>query len=195
MNTVEREKTEGVDLLRGNPIIALKKLSIPLIVSMMIISLYNIIDSFWIAGLGASQLTAVGFVIPLEFLIINVGTSLGAGITSVVSKYIGEENDELADNASVHSILISILVSLIVTVIFTVFMRDLLVIMGGRGISLEYAIQYVHVYFLSSIIVIMPNALYGLLRSEGDTKRTMYVMVLCAVLNMVLDPFLFIVLI
>ena len=188
MNTVEREKTEGVDLLRGNPIIALKKLSIPLIVSMMIISLYNIIDSFWIAGLGASQLTAVGFVIPLEFLIISVGTSLGAGITSVVSKYIGEENDELADNASVHSILISILVSLIVTVIFTVFMRDLLVIMGGRGISLEYAIQYAHVYFLSSIIVIMPNALYGLLRSEGDTKRTMYVMVLCAVLNMVLDP-------
>jgi Na+-driven multidrug efflux pump len=54
--------------------------------SMMIISLYNIIDSFWVAGLGADQLAGVGFVIPLEFLIISVGTSLGAGITSVISR-------------------------------------------------------------------------------------------------------------
>ena len=156
--------------------------------SMMVISLYNIIDSFWVAGLGADQLAAVGFVIPLEFLIISIGTSLGAGITSVVSKYIGEKNDKLADNSAAHGVILSLIFSVIVTVIFSVFAKELLMLMGARGASLSYALDYSHIYFIASIFVVMPNALYGLLRSEGDTKRTMYVMVLCAIVNMVLDP-------
>lgn len=186
MNT--KEETQGVSLLRGNPKEAVKKLSIPLMLSMMIISLYNIIDSIWVAGLGADQLAGVGFVIPLEFLIISVGTSLGAGTTSVVSKYIGAKDNQMADNAAAHSVILSIIVSLIITIIFTVFMKELLIAMGARGQGLGYALDYAHIYFVLSFFVIMPNALYGLLRSEGDTKRTMYVMVLCAILNMILDP-------
>jgi putative MATE family efflux protein len=185
---MERNETHGVNLLRGNPKGAVKKLALPLMLSMMVISLYNIIDSFWVAGLGADQLAAVGFVIPLEFLIISIGTSLGAGITSVVSRFIGEKNDKMADNAAVHSVLLTIIASVVVTLVFTVFAKELLMCVGGRGIALEYAMQYGHIYFLASIFVVMPNALYGLLRSEGDTKRTMYVMVLCAIVNMILDP-------
>ncbi|WP_323737216.1 MATE family efflux transporter [Methanosphaera sp. ISO3-F5] len=184
----KREETEGVNLLRGNPKEAVLKLSIPLMLSMMIISLYNIIDSFWIAGLGADELAAVGFVIPLEFLIISIGTSMGAGITSVVSKYIGQKDDKMADNSATHSVILSLIVSIIVTVIFTVFMKELLICMGARGMALNYAMQYARIYFVGSIFVVMPNALYGLLRSEGDNKRTMYVMVFCAVINMILDP-------
>ena len=187
-NNIKREETEGVNLLRGNPKEAVKKLSLPLMLSMMIISLYNIIDSFWVAGLGADQLAGVGFVIPPEFLIISVGTSLGAGITSVISRYIGQNDDKMADNAATHSVILSFITSIIVTIIFTVFMKELLICLGARGAGLDYAMQYAHIYFVSSIIVVMPNALYGLLRSEGDNKRTMYVMILCAVINMVLDP-------
>ena len=183
-----KQETQGVNLLRGNPKKAVLKLSLPLMLSMMVISLYNIIDSFWVAGLGADQLAAVGFVIPLEFLIISIGTSLGAGITSVVSKYIGEKDDKLADNSAAHGVILSLIFSVIVTVIFSVFAKELLMLMGGRGASLSYALDYSHIYFIASIFVVMPNALYGLLRSEGDTKRTMYVMVLCAIVNMVLDP-------
>ena len=184
----KREETEGVNLLRGNPKEAVRKLSTPLMLSMIIISLYNIIDSFWIAGLGADELAAVGFVIPLEFLIISIGTSLGAGITFVVSKYIGQKDDKMADNSATHSVILSLIVAIIVTVIFTVFMKELLICMGARGTALNYAMQYAHIYFVGSIFVVMPNALYGLLRSEGDNKRTMYVMVFCAVINMILDP-------
>ena len=183
-----KQETQGVNLLRGNPKKAVLKLSLPLMLSMMVISLYNIIDSFWVAGLGADQLAAVGFVIPLEFLIISIGTSLGAGITSVVSKYIGEKNDKLADNSAAHGVILSLIFTVIVTVIFSAFAKELLILMGARGASLGYALDYGHIYFIASIFVVMPNALYGLLRSEGDTKRTMYVMVLCAIVNIVLDP-------
>ena len=185
---MRRNETQGVNLLRGNPKEAIKKLAWPLMLTMIVISLYNIIDSFWIAGLGVDQLAAIGFVIPLEYLIISIGTSLGAGITSVVSKYIGEKNDKMADNAAIHSILLTIFTSILVTIIFTVFARELIICMGGHGIALDYALQYGHIYFLASIFVVMPEALYGLLSSEGDNKRTMYVLLLCAAINMILDP-------
>ena len=183
-----RIETRGVNLLRGNPEKAVKKLAWPLMLSMIVVSLYSIIDSFWIAGLGVDQLAAIGFVVPLGYLIISIGTSLGAGITAVVSRYIGEKNDEMADNAAIHSILLSILTSIIVTIIFSLFLRELIIFMGGRGIALDYAMEYGRIYFLASIFVVMPEALYGLLSSEGDNKRTMYVLVLCAVVNMILDP-------
>ena len=76
------------------------------------------------AGLGADQLAAISFVIPLEFLIISIGTRLGAGTISVVSKYIGAKDDEMANNASTHSIILSLIVSVIVTLVFTVFMKN-----------------------------------------------------------------------
>ena len=188
MNKFKRNETHGVNLLRGNPKRAVKNLALPLMFSMLIMSLYNIMDSFWVAGLGVNQLTAIGFVIPLEILIISIGSSLGAGITSVVSKYIGEENELMADNAAAHSVILSFIVSIIVTLIFTVFMKEFLIFMGGRGLSLKYAMDYAGIYFISSIFVVMPNALYGLLRSEGDNKRTMYLMVSCFIMNMFLDP-------
>lgn len=183
-----KRETEGVNLLRGNPKVAVRKLALPLMLSMMIISLYNILDSFWVAGLGADPLAGIGFVIPLEFLIISIGTSLGAGIASVVSKYIGQKDDDMADNSATHGVLLSILFSIIVTLIFVVFMDYLLMAMGARGNAFAFAREYGEIYFVFSIFVIMPNALYGLLRSEGDSKRTMYVVVLCAILNMILDP-------
>lgn len=185
---LNKEETQGVNILRGNPKEAVKKLAIPLMLSMMVISLYNIIDSFWVAGLGAEQLAGIGFVIPIEFLIMGVGIGLSAGISSVVSRFIGEKNDKMADNAAIHSVLIALVLSVIVTLICTVFMKELLIAMGGRGISLDYAMDYAQIYFIFSAFVIMPNAFYGLLRSEGDSKRTMYIMVFCAFLNMVLDP-------
>ena len=175
-----RIETRGVNLLRGNPENAVKKLAWPLMLSMIVVSLYSIIDSFWIAGLGVDQLAAIGFVVPLGYLIISIGTSLGAGITATVSKYIGEKNDEMADNAAIHSILLSIITSIIITIIFSLFLRELIIFMGGRGIALDYAMQYGRIYFLASIFIVMPEALYGLLSSEGDNKRTMYVLVLCA---------------
>ena len=97
-----RIETRGVNLLRGNPENAVKKLAWPLMLSMIVVSLYSIIDSFWIAGLGVNPTSLpIGFVVPLGYLIISIGTSLGAGITAVVSKYIGEKNDEMADNAAI----------------------------------------------------------------------------------------------
>ena len=79
------EDTTGVNLLKGDPKVAILKLSIPMIVAMLLMSTYNLVNAVWVAGLGSDALAAVGFITPLFMVLIGLGNGLGAGATSVIS--------------------------------------------------------------------------------------------------------------
>lgn len=177
----------NVEVLLGNPKKALINLSIPLVISLLISSLYNVIDAIWVSGLGADALAGVGFVTPIFMILIGFGNGLGAGSAFAISKYIGENNKQKADNGSIHAILIMVITSIIITAILLLFLKDILIFMGASQ-TLNYAMDYGQIIIFGSIFVILSNALYGIFRGEGDSKRPMYAMIASAVLNMVLDP-------
>ena len=102
------DSDSGVEVMLGNPKRALLRMSVPLIVSLLISSLYNLIDAAWVSGLGADALAGVGFFTPIFMILVGFGNGLGAGAAFAISKYIGEENKPKADNASFHSILIDV---------------------------------------------------------------------------------------
>ena len=103
----------NVEVLLGNPKKALIRMSIPLIISLLISSLYNVIDAMWVSGIGADALAGVGFVTPIFMILIGFGNGLGAGSAFAISKYIGENNKQKADNGSIHAILIIVLAEII----------------------------------------------------------------------------------
>ena len=177
----------NVDVLLGNPKKALVKMSIPLIISLLISSLYNLIDAMWVSSLGADALAGVGFVTPIFMILIGFGNGLGAGAAFALSKYIGEENKQKADNGSIHSILITIVTSVILTLVLLIFLKDILNLMGA-GQTIGYAMDYGLIIVSGSIFVILSNALYGIFRGEGDSSRPMYAMIASAILNIILDP-------
>ena len=177
----------NVDVLLGNPKRALVRMSIPLIISLLISSLYNLIDAMWVSSLGADALAGVGFVTPIFMILIGFGNGLGAGAAFALSKYIGEENKQKADNGSIHSILITILTSIILTLVLLIFLKDILNLMGA-GQTIGYAMDYGLIIVSGSIFVILSNALYGIFRGEGDSSRPMYAMIASAILNIILDP-------
>ena len=179
--------SSNVEVMLGNPKRALLKMSLPLIVSLLISSFYNLIDAAWVSGLGADALAGVGFFTHVFMDLVGFGNGLGAGASFAISKYIGEEDKVKADNASIHSILLDIFVSLILTIVLLVFLNLILRIMGA-GQTISYAIDYGMVLFMGSIFIILSNALYGIFRGEGDSKRPMYAMIASAILNIVLDP-------
>lgn len=179
--------SSNVDIMLGNPKKALLKMSVPLIVSLLISSFYNLIDAAWVSGLGADALAGVGFFTPIFMVLVGFGNGLGAGAAFAISKYIGEEDKIKADNASIHSILLDIFVSLILTIVLLVFLNPILRIMGA-GQTINYAIDYGMILLVGSILVILSNALYGIFRGEGDSKRPMYAMIASAILNIILDP-------
>ena len=181
------DNSKSVDIMLGNPKNALISMSIPLIISLLISSLYNLIDAAWVSGLGADALAGVGFFTPVFMILVGFGNGLGAGASFAISKYVGEDNKSKANNASVHSILINIILSIIITILLWVLLVPILNAMGV-GQTISYATDYGNLIVLGSIFIIFSNALYGIYRGEGDSTRPMYAMMLSAILNMVLDP-------
>ena len=181
------DSSKGVDLMLLNPKKALMKMSIPLIISLLITSFYNLIDAAWVSGLGADALAGVGFFTPIFMILVGFGNGLGSGAAFALSKYLGEDNKIKADNASIHSIFIDVAVSLAITIILLVFLNPILNAMGA-GQTIGYATDYGIIIILGSVFIILSNALYGIFRGEGDTTRPMYAMIASAILNMVLDP-------
>ena len=183
----DNDYSMNMDVMLENPKKAVIRMSIPLIVSLLITSFYNLIDAAWVSGLGADALAGVGFFTPIFMILVGFGNGLGSGAAFALSKYLGEENKQKADNASVHSIIIDIIVSLIITALLLVFLNPILNAMGA-GQTIGYATDYGVIILLGSIFIILSNALYGIFRGEGDTTRPMYAMVASSVLNMILDP-------
>ena len=109
------EKNENVEMITGDPKKAINKLSLPIIASMFLILINNIIDSIWVAGLGSEPLAALGYVTPLFLILVGFGNGLGAGGNSVISRYIGAEDKASANNAAIHNLILSVIVSVIVS--------------------------------------------------------------------------------
>ncbi|WP_405268070.1 MATE family efflux transporter [Methanobrevibacter sp.] len=181
------DSSNSVDIMLQNPKKALIKMSIPLIVSLLITSFYNLIDAAWVSGLGADALAGVGFFTPIFMILVGFGNGLGSGTAFALSKYLGENNKQKAENASVHSIILDIIISLILTIVLLIFLNPILNAMGA-GQTIGYATDYGVIILLGSIFIIFSNALFGIFRGEGDTTRSMYAMVASSILNMVLDP-------
>lgn len=186
---LSNDSSNSVDLMLQNPKKALIGMSIPLIISLLITSFYNLIDAAWVSGLGADALAGVGFFTPIFMILIGFGNGLGSGAAFAISKYLGEDNKQKADNASIHSIIIDIIVSIAITIMLLIFLNPILNAMGA-GQTIGYATDYGVIILLGSIFIILSNALYGIFRGEGDTTRPMYAMIASAILNMILDPIL-----
>ena len=115
-------RNKNVELMRGDPEIAIKKLAIPIIISMLLTASYNIIDGVWVAGLGPDALAAVGFVPPLFLAMVGFANGLGAGSNSLIARCIGAEDYHAAGNSAIHSMMLSIIVTAIATVFMLISM-------------------------------------------------------------------------
>ena len=117
------EMNENIEMITGDPKKAINKLSAPIIASMFLIFANSIIDSIWVAGLGAEPLAALGYTTPLFLIMVGFGNGLGAGGNSVISRYIGAEDKHSANNAAIHNLILSAVASIIITILFTVFLK------------------------------------------------------------------------
>ena len=183
----EDNKSENIEMITGDPKKAIIKLSIPMMVSMLLIMLYNIADSIWVAGLGADALAAIGFITPLFMVLVGLGNGIGAGANSLIARYIGAKNYRQANNAALHGILLSVIVSVIFTVLIEVFMVPILEFMGARN-TMDYAMSYSYIIFGFLFIFVYSGVASAIFRSEGDMRRATIAIAVTAILNIILDP-------
>ena len=181
--------TQGVTILTGDPKKAIISLSGPMIIAMLLMSSYNIVNAVWVVGLGSDALAAVGFMTPVFFIVMGLGTGIGAGATSAIARRIGANDRNGANNCAVHALLIALILSVIVTLPLVIFAEQIALLFGA-GETAGLAAAYGQVLFAGSFFILFVNIAYGILRAEGDARRTMHAMVAASLLNIVLDPIL-----
>ncbi|WP_296790062.1 MATE family efflux transporter [uncultured Methanobrevibacter sp.] len=179
---------KNVELMRGEPEIAVRKLAIPIMISMLLTASYNIVDGIWIAGLGQAAIAGIGFVTPIFMILNGFSVGLGNGATSSISRSVGAKNHERASKAASHSLLIFLIASIVLTLSLIIIQEPLLKAYGASGQSLVEGIKYGTPLFLGLFAFMFANGGSGILRGEGDMKRAMYAIIVSVILNFILDP-------
>ena len=179
---------KNVELMRGEPEIAVRKLAIPIMISMLLTASYNIVDGIWVVGLGQAAIAGIGFVTPIFMILNGVSVGLGNGATSSISRAVGAKDHERANKSATHALLIFVLASLLLTVVLLFIQEPLIKTYGASGQSLAEGLKYGTPLFLGLFGFMLANGGSGILRGEGDMTRAMYAMIVSVVLNFILDP-------
>ena len=159
----------------------------PLIIAMLLYSTYNIVNAIWVAGLGSDAQRRSVLSRPFSCDDRTWKWSWGRNSIGNCKNRAGDLRG--ANNAAVHAVILAIIISAIVTIPLIIWTVDIALLFGA-GDTAELCGEYGRVVFGGTILILLTNVGSAILRAEGDTKRSMYLMAISALMNMVLDPLL-----
>ncbi|MBP3570232.1 MAG: MATE family efflux transporter [Lachnospiraceae bacterium] len=165
-------------------------MAVPMMLSMLVQALYNVVDSIFVARISEDALTAVSLAFPVQNLLIALGTGTGVGINALLSKSLGEKNQKLANKVAHNGILL-MLFSAIACALFGVFgSRWFFTTQTDDLVLIEYGTQYLTIVMSCSFGIFGQFITERLLQATGRTTLSMYTQLLGAVTNLILDPIL-----
>lgn len=177
-----------IDEFIKNPKRALWKLAMPIVVTMIVQVMYNIVDTAFVGRLGAEAIAALTFSFPLFFILISLNSGIGIGVSSRISRYLGAKDKKGAENTAVHGILISLAFALIVFVVGSLTLKPLFLLFGAAENVLNLAIGYMSVILLSVFVLFPSFVMSSIFSAQGDTKTPMKIHVTALIFNIILDP-------
>ena len=179
------------NLLNGNVFRTMLSLSVPAILGMVVIGLYNFMDAVFVGRMvGPEAMTAVKVSYPFTLLNSGVATLIGTGSASVLSRAIGRKDQDTVDKIMGNLVALIVLLSLVITAVGEIFTTGLLSLSGAKGTILSEAERYLKVVFIGSLFVNFAQSANMVMRGEGKLKVAMGIMAAGAILNIALDPLL-----
>lgn len=163
------------------------RLAIPTTISMLITTIYNIVDTYFVGWLGTSAIGATGVVFALMAVIQAIGFMIGQGAGSIISRYLGSREDKQACRTASTSFAMAILLGGIIMVVGLLFCNPLMKIMGSTDTILPYARTYAIYILLAAPAIIGGSVLNNILRYEGRATYAMIGLTIGSVLNIVGD--------
>lgn len=166
----------------------LLSMSLPLMISMIIQALYNIVDSIFVAQFSQDALTGVTVAFPMQNLMIAVGSGTGVGISAFLSKSLGEKNQELASKVAKTGLLLAGFSWIVFLIIGIFFARPFIASQTSSQAVVDYGTEYLSLCSILSFGIFFQMTLERLLQSTGKTFYTMITQATGAVINIILDP-------
>ena len=184
-----RKQNNKLELLGSAPIPkALMALGVPIMIGMLINALYNLVDAYFVGGLGESQMGAISIVFPLGQVVVGLGLMFGNGAASYLSRLLGRGEKDAANQVASTALYSSLLIGIVMIFLVTIFMKPILIMLGATETILPYALTYARIYVISCIFNVFNVTMNNIVSSEGAAKTTMCALLLGAVLIIGLDP-------
>ena len=165
-------------------------MSLPMILSMLIQALYNVVDSMFVAQLSEDALTAVSLTFPVQNLIIAISVGTGVGINALLSRYLGEHRYDRANAVAKNGIFITLISSALFAVIGVLSSHFFFTTQTNNPVIIKYGTVYMFIISLFSCGCFMQITLERLLQATGKTIYNMITQGTGAVVNIILDPIL-----
>ena len=167
---------------------AIVMLAIPMVLEMLMESVFAVVDIFWVAHLGADAVATVGLTESMLTLLYALAIGLGLGATAMVARRIGERNPEGAARAAVQAIALGLIVSVVAGVIGVTFADKLLALMGGSPWVLEHGSGFTKMMFAGNATILLLFLINAIFRGAGDAAIAMRVLWLANSINILLGP-------
>ena len=163
--------------------------SIPCVISMLINSVYNIVDQIFIGkGVGTLGNAATNVIFPLVIIFNAVAGLIGNGAAANLSLKLGENDKKSASKSIGQAISLSVIISILIAIISYLFLPKLVYLFGCTESVYNYALDYGRIIIIGSPFVIIYSAFSSIIRADGSPKYSMFMLVIGAIINIILDP-------
>lgn len=163
-------------------------MALPIMISMLIQAMYNIVDSLFVARISEQALTAVSLAFPVQNLLIGVAVGTGVGVNSLLSRYLGERDQEGVNKTAVNGIFITLLTYLFFLMFGLFFTKLYFQMQTDSEEIIHLGVQYLSICLIFSVGVLEQVVLERILQGTGKTFYTMITQGAGAIINMILDP-------
>ncbi|MFD0861821.1 MATE family efflux transporter [Sungkyunkwania multivorans] len=167
---------------------AIFMLSIPMIMEMMMESIFALVDIFFVSSISPNAAATVGLTEAVLTLVYAIAIGLSMGATAIVARRIGEKDVEGARQAAVQSIFLGTFVAVLISIVGILFPKEILQLMGGEPDLIEEGYGYTQVLLGGNITIMLLFLINAVFRGAGDASVAMKVLILSNVLNIILDP-------
>lgn len=167
---------------------ALFKLGIPMVISLLVAALYNVVDTYFVSGLGKEAVAAVSVAFPIQLIFLGIGLTFGAGAGSYISRLLGGNNKEEASIVATVSLLSSAILGIITAIALFCYLDSVLKFMGAIPSIMEISKSYTGIFIVGGILGTINVTLGNLAVAQGAAKISLKAMIVGSISNMVLDP-------
>lgn len=180
-NRIKILKEENIDK-------ALFKLGIPMVISLLVAALYNVVDTYFVSSLGKEAVAAVSVAFPIQLIFLGIGLTFGAGAGSYISRLLGGNNKKEASIVATVALILSAILGIITAIALFGYLEGVLKFMGAIPSIMEISKSYTEIFIVGGVLGAINVTLGNLVVAQGAAKISLKAMLLGSISNMVLDP-------